>query len=101
MQMRGKWVGVEVKSSATEGLRKSQMKSFAVLEAIGLRVFVWSGDFPDKLVPWRKYQREASASNGLTRKRPTGKNGVLKLVASKKEIDRAAMCVRVRRRLAE
>jgi hypothetical protein len=55
------YVGVEVKAGEDE-LRASQIDTFAVLEQIGLRVFVWHPRQPDRLVPWRKVLAKQKAS---------------------------------------
>ncbi len=50
------WVGIEVKAYRLERLRKSQVAMFEALEAFGLRIYVWSGDDPGKLRPWKAHQ---------------------------------------------
>ncbi len=45
---------VEVKSCSSEALRQSQREMFAILESMGIKVYVWSPDRPETLSPWRQ-----------------------------------------------
>lgn len=50
----GKAFGVEVKSTI-DAISTGQVRCFAVLERLGVPVFVWSPDAADRLQPWRRY----------------------------------------------
>lgn len=52
----GKPVFVEVKSRSDK-LSDWQRKNFAALELAGVKVKVWWAMFPDKLMPWKKFDR--------------------------------------------
>lgn len=63
----GKAYAVEVKARSSEALRKSQEEMFPMLEQLGVTVYVWAPDRPDRLVPWRKWRVQSRA---LRRKPP-------------------------------
>ncbi len=52
-RLDGGFMGVEVKSDSDE-VRPSQRTTFAVLERVGIPVFIWRPCRPDRLTPWRK-----------------------------------------------
>jgi hypothetical protein len=67
---RGHTYCVEVKKSFDEPLRHSQADMFALLEKIGLRVYVWAHNRPDRLVHWSKWplpKRGAKRRTGIAK----------------------------------
>ena len=64
-------VFVEVKTGADD-VHESQLKMFAALEEVGLRVCVWRPEEPLILVPWRRfYDREKNHRRGSPPRGPT------------------------------
>jgi hypothetical protein len=60
-------LAVEVKQSIKDKLRPSQLLMFALLEALGLRIYVWSPDRPGELRTWQNHQA-VKARRGAKRK---------------------------------
>lgn len=54
----GSTICVEVKLSGNDRIRASQRTMFAVLDAIGMRVMVWTPGEPHRLVPWQKWEQQ-------------------------------------------
>lgn len=50
----GSFIGVEVKSRGYE-VNPVQARTFAALERLGVRVYVWDAREPEKLQPWQNY----------------------------------------------
>lgn len=74
VEEEGKLFAIEVKKRRNDMLRESQSAIFPLLERLGTRVYVWSPDYPDRLVPWRKWgdpeeRRRAAWHNHVAYKR--------------------------------
>jgi hypothetical protein len=57
---RGNPVCVEVKYCVDDPLRETQRRCFAMLESLGMPVFVWTPDRPSVLTPWRQHGKRSS-----------------------------------------
>ncbi len=51
----GKLYAVEVKARKSDALRPSQVAMFAVMERMGVQVFIWIPQSPNTLRPWRRW----------------------------------------------
>lgn len=57
VEEEGKFYAVEVKAPG-DVIRPSQRRMFTTLEAMGVSVFVWSPKSPDRLQPWRRFEKK-------------------------------------------
>lgn len=68
----GKAFGVEVKSDI-DAISTPQVRCFALLERLGVPVYIWSPSTPGRLKPWRRYLQETKrvrlANGGVRRLR--------------------------------